>query len=724
MKNVKLSSAIQSYHKLLTQTQFKIKHIRVLIIYTHQFKCSVYDLIDSESKQLTRSIRIPILLFKIIQQGHLLNTLEIVRLDRYCFGPLGELLKFKIKLHTSFHEFDGQLKYEEFIALKYSQVVDVGFNVVTLLLEYLSKCESCMQHYLNQLSTTSQNTELLVLMTSLILESYNTYIYILHIGRALHKRIADVDSLSIIRSDYKARADLLSKLFDQCRRWKQLLIYMDIPSIKYLDMMEYDDIENEQIEFRDIDDAASEVSFGMTEQRSEEFIEPQMTYQQPIQQLPPVQQIQQPPPSTVSQDQYNNINSQLAASNNALQALQAKYNQLAQLYQQLRTEHLQLLDKYNTLQSSHDPHLQSKLKEKQLQLADMMKQRDDLARQLSSARENENNSEMQRENELLKLQLRQSKTDGSSMYLQQIKKLQLEIQQTQQLLQQQQQKYNELQSNYTAIQALLNEKTEELQIVQLSMDQALMSMNNGNDQMQMAKSLDNVLDNMLISIVQQIDVTMQQPRQIINNVDAVFITLLDALPFDQSTHSIVEWLNTNDRTLVMKSMIQLGFKALIVLDSKIPHELAILLNDFGLLIREYINQLQSSNLVKYTNDHRLQLVNNQHSLIVQKRLELLAKADALMKTSNKDLSVVMNTVQSEMKLAQQQLQDLLKLNVNGVHSKIIKQCLLLADLLNYFVTCCINCQQEIISHSNEEIHSFYKKNNRWTQGLISAAQVH
>ena len=740
MKNVKLSSAIQSYHKLLTQSQFKIKHVRVLIIYTHQFKTSIYDLIDSESKQLQRSIRIPILLFKVIQQGHLLNTLEITRLEKYCFGPLGDLLRVKIKLHTTYHEFDGQLKYEEFIALKYSQVVDVGFNVLSMLLEYLQKSLIAMQHYLNQLSTTSQNTELLVLMTCFILESYNTYIYILHIGRAVHKRIADVDALSQIRSDYKSRTDSLKQLFDQCRRWKQLLIYMDIPHIKYLDLMEFDDLEQmEQIEFRDIDDNASEVSFGMTHDDSlADLQEPQyepepmpQPIQQPIQQPQYIPQ-QQPQQRIEDSPQYLEQQQIIQSLQLQLQQLQSKYSQLAQLYQQLRTEHIQLLDKYNQLSQSHDPNANQRLKEKQLQLANMMRERDEfkLKWEQGQLEVQDKLRDIRRENELLQLQLKQVKTDGTSPYVDQIKKMQNELQQTQQLLNNKNKEFLGLQGQLATTNQQMASQSEELEVLQLSLDQALLSMQNGQnsqqDTMVLARELDNVLDNMLMIIMQQIGNTIQSRTNEHVQLNPVFIALLDAYPLDTTTQSIMEWLNSNNRTVVMQPIIQLGFKTLVLLDYKVPEQIGQLLVEWGQLVREYVGQLLSSQLVRLNLEQRIQLVNKQHNNVKQKRMEILQACDQL-STPNKqkDLPAVMNLAQTTMANALSTLQGLLKLNLNGVHARILEQCILLAQQLDYFVQCCIHTQNEIIgaSETPQDVMQFYKKHNRWTQGLISAAQV-
>eukprot|EP00834_Sanchytrium_tribonematis_P000881 NODE_18_length_47517_cov_0.674814.p3 type:complete len:752 gc:universal NODE_18_length_47517_cov_0.674814:28007-30262(+) len=736
MKPIKVESAIKSYHKLLTQTQFKIKHVRILIIFTHQSKSSIYNLIDQESRTHMKSIRIPIILFKIIQQGHLLNTLEITRCSQYCHGPLGELLKLKINIHSQYHEFDGQFTYEEFIALKYSQVVDVGFDILTQLLEYLNKCNTTMQYYLNQLSTISQNTELLVLMTCFILESYNIYIYILHMGRALHKRIADTEALSQIRADYKKFAMNTNSLFDQAKRWKQLLIYMTIPTIKYLDMMEYDEIVNEKIEFRDIDDNASEVSFGDTElthshstpqisqSQSREFLdtndafEMELANQQRLkQQQQQQQQSQVSHASAQEMSQLTNQLSQLSTQNQSnlqiiaqlqqqLNELQQKYDQLANLYKSLRQEHLTLLNNYNQLKSTNDPNLQAKFKQSQLQCADLMKQRDVAVNQLNALKSEQSLKvgQLQQQYDLLQLQNKELKqTRGNEINLNLQNQMQAQINALNQ-------QYSDLQNKYNLLNSEMVNKNEEIQVLQYSLDQALKS-NDTN----LMKHLDGLLDALFHQLSQSIVTNCQSLKS--SELDPNLSHFVESFPLAHFSESVMTWLDTNDKMVVMGSALDIGFKMLQILNVGC-HETE-LMNNLGMAMGDYFNHLKSSVLLNRSKPDRIEMVKKCHANVETYKNQLLQSLSTNQVSNELNLQSVLQQVSQ----AHSQLINLVQLNTNHVHYSILKQCLLLSDLLQRYVQSCINTQQEIISHSNTTPNQFYKANNRWTQGLISASQV-
>ncbi|KAJ3096498.1 sla2 Src-like adaptor 2 [Phlyctochytrium planicorne] len=60
-----------------------------------------------------------------------------------------------------------------------------------------------------------------------------------------------------------------------------------------------------------------------------------------------------------------------------------------------------------------------------------------------------------------------------------------------------------------------------------------------------------------------------------------------------------------------------------------------------------------------------------------------------------------------------------------VNSAILKSAMALTNAIQQLIRCATACQQEIVSHGRggSTVNAFYKKNNKWTEGLVSAAKA-
>lgn len=65
------------------------------------------------------------------------------------------------------------------------------------------------------------------------------------------------------------------------------------------------------------------------------------------------------------------------------------------------------------------------------------------------------------------------------------------------------------------------------------------------------------------------------------------------------------------------------------------------------------------------------------------------------------------------------------INLSGVHSAILEASISLATIISHLIKCATVVQQEIVAHGKGtgSADAFYKKNHRWTQGLVSAAKA-
>ncbi|KAI8853089.1 I/LWEQ domain-containing protein [Chytridium lagenaria] len=61
----------------------------------------------------------------------------------------------------------------------------------------------------------------------------------------------------------------------------------------------------------------------------------------------------------------------------------------------------------------------------------------------------------------------------------------------------------------------------------------------------------------------------------------------------------------------------------------------------------------------------------------------------------------------------------------NVHSAVLKSAVALTNAIQQLIRCATACQQEIVSHgrAGSTNTAFYKKNNKWTEGLVSAAKA-
>ncbi|KAJ3116384.1 sla2 Src-like adaptor 2 [Phlyctochytrium bullatum] len=61
----------------------------------------------------------------------------------------------------------------------------------------------------------------------------------------------------------------------------------------------------------------------------------------------------------------------------------------------------------------------------------------------------------------------------------------------------------------------------------------------------------------------------------------------------------------------------------------------------------------------------------------------------------------------------------------NVHSAVLKSAMALTNAIQQLIRCATACQQEIVAHGRggSTTTAFYKKNNKWTEGLVSAAKA-
>ncbi|KAH8728930.1 ANTH domain-containing protein [Phaeosphaeriaceae sp. PMI808] len=227
------------------------------------------------------------------------------------------------------------------------------------------------------------------------------------------------------------------------------------------------------------------------------------------------------------QQQIGSKDDQIRALQEQLNTWRSKYESLAKLYSQLRHEHLQLLQKFkqvqlkaNSAQEAIDARdrLQRELKTKNLELADMIRERDralmekdrtsggareeleKVKRELRAALDRADNSERGKGSELSAMLSRHNR---------EIADLEEALRNKTRALDDMQMKYREGDSD---LERQLRDKEEELEIFRAGMDQTLLEL---NELKLNANASDNVLDGHLDTLIQD---SLQKINDIIDSV--------------------------------------------------------------------------------------------------------------------------------------------------------------------------------------------------------------
>lgn len=383
------------------------------------------------------------------------------------------------------------------------------------------------------------------------------------------------------------------------------------------------------------------------------------------------------------QTMNENVTLQLANKNDQISSLQGqmdiwhkKYDSLAKLYSQLRQEHLQLLPKFKKLQvkvnSAHEAikqkeHLENKMKQKDLQMADLIKDRDRL--RVENDRIVTNNKERN-------MQL----AEKSNMITEDKMALIMDA---------------SLESGIATIQeAVYNLDAQGSWIGPLTTANHIITLIEGCSEKatEFATSFnDLIVDGMVEgdqpTVIFNINEFSINVAAMVTNVKAFSTTTLAA----EESDDLIELIEKCAREAQYFFEDLMSDNLLSLKDDEARTDAVINANvdmqeklqELSIFMEPYLNRLPPS-----TEE------NNAHS-------ELVATAENIEKSSQ-----------------------VLRVNVDvNVPKPILDLSLVIIDAIVALVKSAIECQNEIATSTKIPLNQFYKKNSRWTEGLISAAKA-
>ncbi|CAD6589996.1 MAG: sla2 Src-like adaptor 2 [Alectoria sarmentosa] len=497
----------------------------------------------------------------------------------------------------------------------------------------------------------------------------------------------------------------------------------------------------------------------------------------------------------------NNFNQQNSSKDDQIRALQeqvntwrTKYEALAKLYSQLRHEHLELLQKFKSVQlkaaSAQEAidkkeKLEREIKTKNLELADMIRERDralhekdrvtggnredveKLKRELRFALEKADNVERAKGSEL------------SSM----LAKYNREMADLEEALRNKTRSLDDIHSKYGErdgdLERNLREKEEELEIYKSGMDQTLLELNelrmSGGDT---DKALDEQIDQVLLGNIQKINDIIDSVLQSgVQRVDDALYELDSSMQAGNQNASAPYVLSQIEKASASATEFSTAFNNFIADGPNSPHAdiirtvsvfagsiADVLSNTKGLtrfateekkadqLINagrqsaqstvKFFRALQSFRLEGFEATERTDVViNNNHEVLMN--LQKLSKlADAFAPNSGKitnakgDLGDLVDTeltnATKAIDAAAERLNKLMNKPREGystyelrIHDSILQAAIAVTNAIAQLIKAATASQQEIVKEGrgSSSRTAFYKKNNRWTEGLISAAKA-
>ncbi|MCJ1312397.1 sla2 Src-like adaptor 2 [Agyrium rufum] len=503
-------------------------------------------------------------------------------------------------------------------------------------------------------------------------------------------------------------------------------------------------------------------------------------------------------------ERYNQLNSnfnqQISSKDDQIRALheqvntwRSKYEALAKLYSQLRTEHLELLQKFKGVQlkaaSAQEAidkreKLEREIKTKNLELANMIRERDRALhdRDRVTGGNREEVEKLKRELRLALERAENSERSKGSEVSSMLSKYNREMADLEDALRTKTRALDDIHSKYGErdgdLERALHDKEEELEISKSAMDQALVELHelrlNGGDQDQ---ALDEQIDQVLLQNIGKINDIIDSVLQAgVQRLDDALYELDSTMQAGNQNASAPYVLSQIEKASSSATEFSTAFNNFIADGPNSPHaEIIRTVNVFAGAIADVLSNTKgltrfateekkadqlvngarqsaqaSVTFFRALQSFRLEdleatqktdvVINNSHE--VQVRLQKLSKlADVFApksKISNQsgDLGDIVDreltSAANAIDAAAQRLAKLKNKPRDGystyelkVHDSIVEAAIAVTGAIAQLIKAATTAQQEIVKEGrgSSSRTAFYKKNNRWTEGLISAAKA-
>ncbi|KAH7930397.1 ANTH-domain-containing protein [Leucogyrophana mollusca] len=501
-----------------------------------------------------------------------------------------------------------------------------------------------------------------------------------------------------------------------------------------------------------------------------------------------------------------NVNAQMASKDDMIKQLQDqvtlwrnKYEALAKLYSQLRTEHLDMLAKFkqmqlkaNSAQEAVDrmERMERDLKAKNLELADMIRERDrarfDVDRQKASHKDDLDRirRELSFANERAEDATRSKSSEVSNV----LSKYNRQLSELEDSLRAKQLQIDDLlvklDSSSGDLERLREEKDQEIMILQEGMDSTIQQLSEAQQTQGISeeatnaqidtlildnrKKLNQIIDSILQACVQKVDdaiYELESPTQAgnINSTPEYTLSMIEKAINNATDFATIFNLHlggdiggdhvdvikgANEFAQVLSDVLinSKGITRLANDDDASDKIIAVAKTAGDVGLRFFLNlQSYKLDLLQPAQRKEVSMRNNSEARGALTRLSEVvdglvpkgAKGGALAR-ANGDIGDI---VEQEMlgaaqaiEAATQRLQELMARPRDSsrfsavdlqVHDSILSAAMAITNAIARLIQAATESQQEIVAQGrgSSSVQQFYKRNNRWTEGLISAAKA-
>ncbi|KIY51265.1 ANTH-domain-containing protein [Fistulina hepatica ATCC 64428] len=475
-----------------------------------------------------------------------------------------------------------------------------------------------------------------------------------------------------------------------------------------------------------------------------------------------------------------------------------KYEALAKLYSQLRTEHLDMLAKFkqmqlkaNSAQEAVDrmEKMERDLKAKNLELADMLRERDrarfDMDRQ--KATHKDDIDRLRRELDFANERAEDSSRSKNSEVSSVMSKYNRQISELEDALRDKQFHIDEiltkLENAQLDLQQMKDEKDQEIEVLQAGMDTTIRQLADAQQNQGLAeettnaqidtlildnrKKLNQIIDSILQACVQKVDdgiYELESPAQAgnLNSTPEYTLSMIEKAVNDATDFATIYSLylsgepggehvevikSANDFAQSLSDVLinTKGITRLASDDDASDKIVAIAKGAGDVGLRFFLN-LQSYKLdllqpsqrkdVPARNNSEVRGALTKLSEVVDRLVSKDAKTGALARANGDIGDIVeqeMSSAARAIEVATQRLQELMARPKDSsrfsavdlqVHDSILAAAMAITNAIGRLIKAATDSQQEIVAQGkgSSTSHQFYKRNNRWTEGLISAAK--
>lgn len=465
--------------------------------------------------------------------------------------------------------------------------------------------------------------------------------------------------------------------------------------------------------------------------------------------------------NTLTQQQIDTKTEQIESLQTQIDTWRSKYEALAKLYSQLRHEHLELMSKYRKVQTKaasaqeavdKRERAERDLKAKNLELADLIRERDRARYELDKAR-GQHVAEIEKlERDISLLSDKVSDGDRSrasdvsalvSAHAKQISTLENELAD----------KERELFELSEARSALADNDEVEILKEQISEMEKMMG------SLSVSPKMDSVLDAVLQAAYEQVQQAITayesplglgnpnaSPPYVLNVCDNTIANLETFC--DAYTQHIAEGADTEPVQIITSAstlsssmgdlLSHIKGLAAIVADSKETEFISNTARDVATNLCTFYSSLNSEFLADLSDeDEKLELVITNHVEILKPLQELSNAVEGMLPKStvlsggslNQQVDGAMAKLADAVAAANQRLARLLDSQYTmydkKVNDAIISAAGAITSAIGLLIQASIECQKEIVASGRQgrSPEEYYKKNHRWTEGLISAART-